>query len=133
MRLWHYKLIPHLPRQQLLGQHRECCALRGNGWGRNHSVVNYVFKYNPEYLVVYHYLIMDEMIKRGYRPDPIWRNENWRGNTLKEQPNWCNHNSILAVYDAAMIDGSCIFPEHNEEYLQECLDNLTAKGININL
>jgi uncharacterized protein (TIGR02328 family) len=31
MRLWHYKLIPYLPRQQLLGQHRECCALRGKG------------------------------------------------------------------------------------------------------
>lgn len=35
MRLWHEVLIPKLPRQQLLGQHRECCALRGKGWG-NH-------------------------------------------------------------------------------------------------
>lgn len=26
MRLWHTKLIPHLPRQQLLGQHREYTA-----------------------------------------------------------------------------------------------------------
>lgn len=31
MRLWHEELIPLLPRKQLLGQHRECCALRGNG------------------------------------------------------------------------------------------------------
>ena len=30
MRLWHEDLIHKLPRQQLLGQHRECCALRGN-------------------------------------------------------------------------------------------------------
>ena len=29
MRLWHQALISKLPRQQLLGQHRECCALRG--------------------------------------------------------------------------------------------------------
>ena len=35
MRLWHEELISKLPRQQLLGQHRECCALRGNGWGKN--------------------------------------------------------------------------------------------------
>ena len=28
MRLWHQDLIPKLPRPQLLGQHRECCALR---------------------------------------------------------------------------------------------------------
>ena len=51
MRLWHQKLIKHLPRQQLLGQHRECCALRGKGWGKKHSVVDYVFTYMPEYLV----------------------------------------------------------------------------------
>lgn len=31
MRLWHQDIIELLPRQQLLGQHRECCALRGNG------------------------------------------------------------------------------------------------------
>lgn len=37
MRLWHEELISKLPRQQLLGQHRECCALRGNGWGKKHA------------------------------------------------------------------------------------------------
>jgi len=31
MRLWHETLIPRLPRAQLLGQHRECAALRGAG------------------------------------------------------------------------------------------------------
>lgn len=34
MRLWHEKLISKLPRQQLLGQHRECCALRGKWLGK---------------------------------------------------------------------------------------------------
>ncbi|MBP2068973.1 uncharacterized protein (TIGR02328 family) [Anaerococcus nagyae] len=29
MRLWHEDLIKDLSRQQLLGQHRECAALRG--------------------------------------------------------------------------------------------------------
>ena len=47
MRLWHQDMINKLPRQQLLGQHRECCALRGNGWGRQHATVNYVFRYSP--------------------------------------------------------------------------------------
>ena len=45
MRLWHQSLISLLPRQQLLGQHRECCALRGKGWGRKHATVDYVFTY----------------------------------------------------------------------------------------
>ena len=35
MRLWHEALISKLPRPQLLGQHRECCALRGNGWAES--------------------------------------------------------------------------------------------------
>ena len=47
MRLWHESLIPRLPRAQLLGQHREIAALRGNGWGRRHATVNYVFTHSP--------------------------------------------------------------------------------------
>ena len=43
MRLWHEKIISLLPKSQLLGQHRECCALRGNGWKRKHKTVDYVF------------------------------------------------------------------------------------------
>lgn len=35
MRLWHEALIKKLPRQQLLGQHRECCALRGKVYRAN--------------------------------------------------------------------------------------------------
>ena len=47
MRLWHEALISQLPRPQLLGQHRECCALRGNGWGKKHATVDYVFTHSP--------------------------------------------------------------------------------------
>ena len=54
MRLWHQDLIPYLPRQQLLGQHRECCALRGMGWGKKHKIVDYVFTYDPMCLYAYH-------------------------------------------------------------------------------
>ena len=46
MRLWHEALLPYLPRAQLLGQHRECCALRGLAWGRRHAVVDYVFTHS---------------------------------------------------------------------------------------
>lgn len=130
MRLWHQKLIPYLPRQQLLGQHRECCALRGAGWGRKHSVVDYVFTYDPAYLVAYHYLVMDEMEKRGYHPDPIWRNSNWRGNILKEDLGWAGD---ILVQNILLDKTRNIFLEHNDTYLQECLDNLHNKGIDIEL
>ena len=47
MRLWHEQMIPKLPKNQLLGQHRECCELRGNGWNKKHKTVDYVFLYSP--------------------------------------------------------------------------------------
>lgn len=126
MRLWHQSLLNKLPRQQLLGQHRECAALRGKGWGKKHSVVDYVFTHIPERLVAYHYLVMDEMKRRGYNPDPIWRNINYRGKDLKEQENWCD-TDIFEMYYHSPDD--YIYPEHNEAYLKECLDNLSSKGI----
>lgn len=48
MRLWHEKLIPYLDRQRLLGQHRECAALRGKGWGKKHATVDYAFTHDPQ-------------------------------------------------------------------------------------
>ena len=39
MRLWHEELIPYLSNQRLSNQHRECCALRGLGWGRKHKTI----------------------------------------------------------------------------------------------
>lgn len=132
MRLWHQKLIPLLPRQQLLGQHRECCALRGRGWGRKHSVVNYVFEHEPERLVAYHYLIMDEMKRRGYHPDETWYNGDWRGTAIGIHRFWCNVKNCGGILADAWC-GKMIYPEHNDEYLQECIDNLKSKGIDINV
>ena len=81
MRLWHEALISQLPRPQLLGQHRECCALRGNGWGRKHATVDYVFTHSPYRLYAYHRLIMEEMANRGYKVSPEWLDKNYRGKT----------------------------------------------------
>lgn len=128
MRLWHQNLIEFLPRQQLLGQHRECCALRGKGWGKKHSVVDYVFTYNPAYLVAYHQLIINEMEKRGYRPDPNWKDFQWRGNVFRKQDGWAHSNTVLELILRA-ADGEMIFEEHNEDYLNECLTNLRNKGV----
>ena len=130
MRLWHQNLIPLLPRQQLLGCHRECCALRGKGWGRNHSTVNYVFTHRQEWLIAYHYLIMDEMEKRGYHHDKIWNNPNWRGTALGEQPNWANEYLVMDIYTDTQ-QGEIIYPEHNDAYYQECIENLRGKGIEL--
>lgn len=79
MRLWHEALLPYLPRAQLLGQHRECCALRGLAWGRRHAVVDYVFTHSRERLAVYHARVMREMERRGYRVESCWKAPGYRG------------------------------------------------------
>lgn len=126
MRLWHEALIPLLPRQQLLGQHRECCALRGNGWGRPHSTVNYVFDHPYEWLFAYHDKVMQEMFRRGYRCDPAWQDPSYRGKSKL----WAQADT--KVICEAMRNHPCIYPEHNKAYMNECLENLKSKGIIIN-
>ncbi|MFU0791804.1 TIGR02328 family protein [Virgibacillus proomii] len=126
MRLWHQQLISNLPRQQLLGQHRECCALRGNGWGKKHATVNYVFTYSPYRLFLYHQFIMKEMRQRGYQVDPLWKDPFYRGKA-------CPSHTEKSLYkgEQRFIPDFPIYPEHDELYLQDCLDNLKAKGIDI--
>jgi uncharacterized protein (TIGR02328 family) len=123
MRLWHQSLISKLPRQQILGLHREVCALRGNGWGRKHSTVDYVFTHPHEYLVAYHYLVMKEMDIRGYKVDENWLRPRYRGKKCND------HDGVLRYNVCNMSDP--IYPEHNDAYLQECIDNLKAKGVEI--
>lgn len=127
MRLWHEALIPHLPRQQLLGQHRECCALRGNGWGKPHATVNYVFDHPRSWLAAYHRKVLLEMIRRGYKPDLSWMSLFYRGKNCLED--WVipkeDYNKALVKMKSDVL----VYPEHNDEYLKECLENLAGKGI----
>lgn len=122
MRLWHQKLIPYLDDRRILGQHRECCALRGGGWGRKHSVVDYVFRYEPARLYAYHLLVMDEMMKRGFTPDGYWYSRLYRG---KNRPLYTLLETGTYVMDRP---DAVVYPEHDDRYLSECLDNLAAKG-----
>ena len=128
MRLWHEQMISALPRQQLLGQHRECAALRGRGWGRKHATVDYVFTHEPERLVAYHWKIMDEMRKRDYCPDAIWYSPSWRGKVIGADE-WCDIKKVNEFFKQE----TNIYPEHNEEYLNECIQNLKDKGVEIGL
>ena len=121
MRLWHQALIPYLDNKRLLGQHRECCALRGKGWGKKHSVVDYVFKYDLSHLYEYHLIVMDEMVKRNYVPDSNWYFRTYRGKSLP--------NALLTevgIYSGHVDE--LIYDEHDDRYLKECLLNLKSKG-----
>ena len=124
MRLWHEDLLNKIPRQQLLGQHRECCALRGKGWGKSHSTVNYVFENKPAKLVAYHFVVMSEMRKRGYNPNDKWMNSEYRGKKLGDDFEFCR----LLIVEELLEKDRVIYDEHNEAYLKECVENLDGKG-----
>lgn len=128
MRLWHAALIPYLPRQQLLGQHRECCALSGKGWGKPHATVNYVFKHHPVLLALYHVQVMQEMIFRQYNVCKSWFDLTYRGKNCTPyvfDDSWYNIQMTIVFNPIKQP----IYHEYDDAYLRECLENLRNKGI----
>ena len=124
MRLWHQELIAFLPRAQILGQHRECCALRGMGWGRKHSTVDYVFTHSVKRLVDYHQLVLKEMEHRGYKPAQQWYCSEYRGKNTMPWPCPLPYENYLSIE-------TLIYPEHDDAYREECLANLRQKGVEL--
>lgn len=129
MRLWHEKLLKHIPRQQLLGQHRECCALRGAGWGKPHATVNYVFDHPKEWLYCYHLKVMQEMLNRGYTPDLIWIDMQYQGKNLPRIE--YTKETFPDISELNKKLQQTVYPEHDDIYLICCLKNLASKGIHI--
>ena len=135
MRLWPLAILDQLPRQQLLGQHRECCALRGQGWGRKHATVDYVFKHPYWWLAKYHGWVIVEMLEHKYEIDDRWLSERYRGEKIGfDNTSFANadysydaRNNITGRYEFYPR----IYPEHDEKYLDECISNLAAKGVKI--
>lgn len=121
MRLWHKDLIPYLPRQQLLGQWRECCAIAKNIYKKgtpNHILVNRILGYHIGHFWKYGFLVMQEMEHRGYRCD-FDKFEQWF-----DRP----YRLIVPKNDELFMYW------HNDRYLRQCLYNLQEKydcgGIN---
>lgn len=108
MRLWHYMLLPYLPKGQLLSQKRECDLIwkdLANGRKTNHILINYIWEYEDylKELTVYYKLLEKEFIKRG-----------------------CKFRSSIPITD---VDESYIpFAKHQtKRYLVQCFWNLAEK------
>ena len=132
MRLWHQSLIPFLPRQQLLGQWRECIALLGKGWGRKHKIVDYVFTYSESYLIAYTSIIIAEMLRREYNPNrDLVRVALMERRDKTKEEFYALINKAESITLESLNNGINIYPEHNDKYLQECIENLAKKGIQL--
>lgn len=117
MRLWHKDLIPVLPRQQLLGQWRECCLIAKNiaeKGSPNHMLVNKIMGYSAYDFDLYTELVYNEMINRGYHCD------------------WAKYLKYRNPRDLETFRRNSktyeIFKDwHTHRYLKQCFYNLQEK------
>ena len=115
MRLWHKDLIPVLPRQQLLGQWRECCliarSIKETG-SPNHILVNKIMDYPISDFYHYGMLVSQELLRRYYK---------------------CDFNKFSQHFDdpssmGIEFDQAALFKDwHNDRYLRQCFCNLQEK------
>ena len=110
MRCWHYKLLPYLPKSQLLGQWRELNSIFKKQ--DKHILINYVYEYDKYDLYCYCNMVANEMLDRGYRiSDKALNNcrEYFKGS-----------NCVYVKHD--------IFERHHtKQYLLQCFMNLEEK------
>lgn len=109
MRLWHYELIPVLPKQMLVSQWRECIAIKRQ-WEKGtlkHRLVSYVMDYDKAYLAQYTMKVYNEM----------------RARNIKCNDTYIEEMAIFSNWHYSAVQ----YPEHNERYLKQCLYNLEEK------
>ena len=116
MRLWHYALLPYLPRLQLVSQWRECCCIAKSIAEKgtpNHVLVNRIMDYPLNHFAIYTAYVIEEMKHRKYKvnPERFW---GWLAAT-----DWI----------PAECDGRELFEGwHDDIYLRECLYNVEEKA-----
>lgn len=115
MRLWHKDLIHILPRQQLMGQWRECCLIMSeiakNGTPNN-LIVNWVTDYPTNHMIKYAELVRDEMHNRGIKCD-------WSG--FDRWIDWPIYAEDDPTYKQLFAG------KMNDRYLAQCVWNLCEK------
>ena len=118
MRLWHWKIISALPREQLVAQWRELSAIAGNLNTKetpNHILVNKVLNYPREHFISYALYVRQEMTRRGYRTiDSVW------------DKIYCTRETDYGEMEFVPLED--LFPGwHNDRYLEQCYFNLEEK------
>lgn len=111
MRLWHFKLLPYLPKSQLLAQWRELNSIFKKQ--DKHILINYVYEYPRKHIGIYATLVIHEIFSRGYK---IRNFENYE-KYLKDD--------AFYIWE---INDFYPFPQHHtDRYLLQCFYNLQEK------
>lgn len=111
MRLWHWKLIPYLPKSQLLSQWRELNSIYKNQ--PRHILINYVYEYPKQDLFEYSNLVLKEMLSRGYK--------------VTSTKNFVNYFGVNG--EMLLLGGTPFKMHHDHLYLSVCVWNLCEKYV----
>ena len=114
MRIWHIKLLPALPKEQLVSQWRELSAIAGKiqiSGSPNHVLVNFVMNYDFDHFISYAYYLRQEMTARGYKTmEKVWEK------IVSLKPSW------------TLLPREKVYKEKmDQKYLTICFYNLYEK------
>lgn len=118
MRLWHWELIPYLDNQHLLGQWRECVAIKrkiDKCGTPNNYIVNYVTTYSVEDFKKYCGYVITEMTHRGFKVNPKLVNEIYE----------FEGKSFHSINEPS---NRIFYLHHDTNYLKICYYNLLEKS-----
>lgn len=116
MRLWHKDLISVLPKQQLVGQWRECCCIAKNIAEKgtpNHLLVNKITDYPSDHFLRYGAEVYEEMVRRGYKCE-AWRFVQHFMDCNDFCANRVSHDDLFYLW-------------HDDGYFIQCFYNLQEK------
>lgn len=118
MRLWHKDLIEYLPRQQLLGQWRECCLIAKNiveKGSPNHILVNPIMDYPISHFLTYALMVQTECGERGYKIKPysFWR--------------YFPDTTWIVPLKRKTETKDIFWSWHTRRYMDQCVANLSEK------
>lgn len=111
MRLWHYKLLPYLPKSQLIAQWRELNSIFKKQ--DRHILINYIYEYNKKDLGIYSNMVIQEMLSRGIKIN------NWK--------NYEEYFKYETFEFPEMFEYKPFKNHHNNRYLLQCFYNLQEK------
>ena len=116
IRLYHYKLIPYLPRGELYAQWHYLNLIFKNE--SNSSSISYVYEYPKFYLKIYSMLVLKEMRKRNYKV---------KGKSIENYKKYFNDIFVdPSLYTPT--NATNIYPDyHDDNYLLQCYNILKDK------
>lgn len=121
MRLWHYEILPYLPKGQLLSQWKELNTIFVTE--NKHILWNYVYtcSFQKKNLYYYSLYVIKEMINRGYKINSYDNMYNY----FKDKVTYEDFMESLQHLDN--IQFRPYFDYHNDRYLLQNFFNLQEK------